>query len=124
MVSEGYHTTVNVSNPILEYGRISLHISHTYTSFQVFLRTFNVPVDQVVFVHVVHPLQCRPQDLSTSLPYQVCPFRELTVGHPVLLQLQDVVMDATSHLPDGGRQVLCNQGRKAKELQRRTEVLE
>ena len=57
MVSERYHTTVNVSNLILECGRISLHISHTHTSSQVFLRTFNVPVDQVVFVHVVQSLQ-------------------------------------------------------------------
>ena len=75
------------------------------------LRTFDVPVHQVLPVHVVQSLECPPQDLSTSLPHQVCLCREHTVGLFSLLQLQDVVVDAASHLPNGSREVLCKQSK-------------
>ena len=66
-------------------------------------------MDQVLPVHVVQSLECPALDLSTFLPHQDCLFREHTVGLFGLLQLQDVVVDATSHLPDGSREVLCKQ---------------
>ena len=87
----------------------TLFIYLSHTQCQIFPHTFNVPVDQVLLVHIVQSLKHSPQDLSSSLPYEVCSCGEYTVGLLRLLQLQDVVVDATPHLADGSREILCIQ---------------
>ena len=127
--AEGYLTTVNVifwhsSSACMKKSLFTQFIYLSHTPSQVLLRTFKVPVDQVLLVHIVQSLKRSPQDLSPSLPYEFCSCGEYTVGLLRLLQLQDVVVDATPHLADRSREILCIQReREVKGQTKRNNVL-